>query len=183
MTSFLCMAVPVQMFGLILIIAGWGKQSGFIIYTGGLMLIMSGSTVWYWGSVLIHDNCYKHNAKFPPGIFQLLAVGTSILFFDAELRRSPPDVYKFPSGVRESFGRSAYTAWVAAGCTFIAGVVCSVAPTLSPKPKTSSSMSQGNLTTDGQQYRYGTRGFLVQIPPGTNPQEKKNREHLGPCYK
>ncbi|XP_077971692.1 uncharacterized protein LOC144425842 [Styela clava] len=103
LTSFLCMAAPVQVFGLILVIIGWITQRGFIIYSGGLVLVMS-------------------------GLFQLLAVGTSVLLFDAELNRSPAELYNFPEGVKEGFGRSAQAIWFSTGSAMVAGMLCALAP-------------------------------------------------------
>lgn len=42
LVSFLCIAAPVQIFGVIIVISGWVIRRDFDIYAGGIVLVMSG---------------------------------------------------------------------------------------------------------------------------------------------
>lgn len=42
LVSFLCIAAPVQIFGVVIVISGWAIRRDFDIYAGGIVLVMSG---------------------------------------------------------------------------------------------------------------------------------------------
>ncbi|XP_078490783.1 uncharacterized protein LOC100186093 [Ciona intestinalis] len=101
--SFLFLALTVQLFGLAIIIMGWYKEEGFEQYSGGLVLLMS-------------------------GIFQLCGMCTHAILCRLEMTRRPEDVYQLPTLVLESYGLSAYFAWVSFGTTLLSSFLCVMAP-------------------------------------------------------
>nr|XP_026695035.1 uncharacterized protein LOC100186093 [Ciona intestinalis] len=82
---------------------GWYKEEGFEQYSGGLVLLMS-------------------------GIFQLCGMCTHAILCRLEMTRRPEDVYQLPTLVLESYGLSAYFAWVSFGTTLLSSFLCVMAP-------------------------------------------------------